>query len=239
MVDYDKELYGTPGIATDVVLLTIKHGQLHVLLIERDDEPEKGKWALPGVFVQANESVACAAKRALHDKAHIKDLYLEQLYTFGEPHRDPRGRILSVAYFALVPAEKLASLPTKGQVNLLAPVHVAWSGEMGGPVSVKGLSGKELQLAFDHSEIIGSAVKRLRGKLRYTQVAFGLLPKRFTMRELQETYQIILDKELNKDSFRRKIIASDMVLGTGEKEADTAYRPAELFVMNEQWEPDA
>ena len=218
---YNPDQFPHPSVTVDVALLTTDKGALKALLIQRSEPPQQGAWSLPGGFVNLDESLDKAASRVLTTKAGLNKVFLEQLYTFGKPKRDPRTRVITVAYYALINAERLTE-------NLFT-LHVPWEGERGGAVKALDEHGKHLKLAFDHADILGTAVKRLRGKLNYSPIGFQLLPKRFTLRELQEVHEIILNKKLNKDSFRRRMLASGALKATGELEQDVTYRPAELY----------
>lgn len=224
---YDPGIFERPSLTVDVALLTVRDGGLATLLHKRPAPPYQGRWALPGTFVRIDETLEAAAARALSRKAGLEGVFVEQLYTFGALSRDPRTRVVTVAYFALVPASRL---PERPGASTLADLEVPWEGEAGGPV-VARLSGaaSPVALAFDHAEILGAAVKRLRGKLDYTPVGFELLPDRFTLAELQRVHEAVLGRPLNKDSFRRKIVASGFVRATGEKRGEAAHRPAELY----------
>jgi 8-oxo-dGTP diphosphatase len=155
-------------------------------------------------------------------------VFLEQLYTFGAPRRDPRTRVISVAYYALVDRARFDALRAAGDVRV-ARLSVPWEGETGGPVAAMDADGSALALAFDHAEILGMAVKRLRGKLDYTPIGFQLLPERFTLLELQRVHETVLGRPLNKDSFRRRMLASGLLEATGEAQKDVDHRPAELY----------
>ncbi len=196
------------ALAVDVVLLTLSAaGSLQVLLVCRDHAPEAGAAALPGVIVRPQEQLEAAAQRALLQKGGVSGMYLEQLYTFGRPDRDPRLRVVSVAYLALCPA---------GLVSAEAGVTFT---------AVTALP----TLAFDHSEIVSTALERLRGKVDYTDVALRLLPERFTLREAQGAWEAILGAPENKDSFRRSLVASGLVRPLGERQSEVGHRPAELY----------
>ena len=218
---YDPDLFPHLSVTVDVALLTADKGELKALLIQRDEPPQQGAWSLAGGFVQLDESLDKAASRVLRHKTGLKKVFLEQLYTFGSPKRDPRTRVITVAYYALINAERLKE-------NLFT-LHVSWKGEEGGSITAVDVENKPLKLAFDHADILGMAVKRIRGKLGYSPIGFQLLPKRFTLRELQEVHEIILAKKLNKDSFRRRMLASGALKATGELEQNVTYRPAELY----------
>lgn len=225
----DPRDYDRPSVTVDLVLLTVKERRLHVLLIRRDREPFKGRWALPGGFVRVDESLQAAARRVLRDKARLTNVFIEQLYTFGAVKRDPRARVITVAYFALVSEAQTGAAIRQSPDLMLAPVAVAWTGEQGGPAGARSVDGKALRLAFDHDEILGTAVKRLRGKLDYSPVGFELLPGEFTLRQLQEVHEAILDRKLNKPAFRRRMLDKGVLRATGRRETGVTYRPAELY----------
>ena len=226
---YDPSRFERLSVAVDVALVGASAGALHTLLVRRTDHPAKGKWALPGVFVGPAERLEAAAARALAEKSGLAGLFLEQLYTFGEPRRDPRTRVVSVAYFALVDFERLARAPRAAADVARGRLVVPWEGETGGPVEAIGEDGASLPLAFDHADILGMAVRRLRGKLDYTPIGFQLLPPSFTLLELQRVHETILGRPLNKDSFRRRMLASGQLEATGERQADVDHRPAERY----------
>ncbi len=201
-----------PMVTVDILIFTIQDDKLKALFIKRDIEPQKGMWALPGGFVRMEESLDDAAKRELEEETGVKDVYLEQLYTFGDPERDSRGRVITVAYFALINAEKQ---------KLKASTDVAdaqWFNAYNIPT-----------LAFDHKKIFDYAMQRLRWKLEYTTVAFQLLTKEFTLTQRQAIYETILNKKLDKRNFRKKIFALDLVEETGKMTEGAAHRPAKLY----------
>lgn len=223
-----------PSVTVEVVILTLREGHLEALLIKRKEHPFLNYWSLPGGFVEAQESLDEAAARVLRQKAglegmvgmewespHKHPVYLEQLYTFGDPKRDPRTRVIGVAYYALVEASHIQGL---GDEMALFRLHIP-EGQSG--VEIFDEKNKKYSLAFDHAEILGVALRRIRGKLEYTPIGFELLPERFTLRQLQSLHETILQKKLNKDSFRRKMLASGMLEATGELERGVG-RPAEL-----------
>jgi 8-oxo-dGTP diphosphatase len=181
---YDPSKYERIAVTVDLVLMSVVDGALHALLIRRDDHPAKGKWALPGGFVLMEENLDQAARRILRDKARLPAAYLEQLYTFGDVKRDPRMRVITVAYFALLPKARIEDALKASPELSLTKVTTSWSGETGGSANTLAADGAKLSLAFDHADILGLAVKRLRGKLDYSQVGFELLPPRFTLRQL-------------------------------------------------------
>jgi len=226
---YDPTAFSRPSVTVDLVLMTVMGGKLVVLLQQRRDYPCKDQWALPGGFVGIDEDLDKAATRVMAVKAGLTEGWLEQLYTFGAPARDPRMRVITVAYFALIPANGLTSALDGRPDLVLAPLDVPWIGEQGGSVCALAPDGAALSLAFDHAEILGHAVKRLRGKLDYSPIAFALLPDHFTLRDLQDAHEAILGTYFNKPAFRRRMIDKGWIEGTGTREHGTSYRPAELY----------
>jgi 8-oxo-dGTP diphosphatase len=234
LAQYDASQFPHPSVTVDVALLTAEQGELRALLIKRQEYPERGKWSLPGGFITMDESLDEAALRVLSSKIGLTGIFLEQLYTFGEPKRDPRTRIISVAYYSLVDSEKLSrSLGEKKDI-LKAIIQVPWQGETGGPVTAVDEQQRPVSLAFDHAEILGLVMKRLRGKLNYVPIGFELLPRRFTLRQLQVIHETILNRRSNKDSFRRRMLASGLIASTGKREAKVGHRPAELYQFKRQ-----
>ncbi len=226
---YDPNAFPRPSVAVDLVLMTVKEGRLAALLQQRPNHPHKGDWALPGGFVGIEESLDDAAKRLMTTKAGLDEGWIEQLYSFGEPNRDPRMRVISVAYFALLPAAKFNATLAQRPDLVLAPLEVPWAGEVGGQVLALAETARPRILAFDHAEILGLAVKRLRGKLDYSKIGFALLPERFTLGELQGVHEAILGTEFNKPAFRRRMLDRGWIAGTGERQSGAAFRPAELY----------
>lgn len=225
---YDASRYPHPSLAVDVALVTADQEGLRAVVIQRTEHPDLEKWSLPGGFVGIDESLDETAARMLQTKVGIDGIFLEQLYTFGTPERDPRTRVISVAYYALVDAERLSLIEKRDQA-CLATIDVPWEGERGGKVRLRDQAGKNLPLAFDHADILGLVVQRLRGKLDYAPIGFELLPRKFTLRMLQSIHESILGRNLNKDSFRRRMIAAGLVTPTGELEKNVGHRPAELY----------
>ena len=203
-----------PAVTVDVVLFTFTDGELRTLLIQRKGEPFAGQWALPGGFVRMDESLEAAAERELLEETGVRDVYLEQLYTFGEPGRDPRGRVITVVYYALVSADQSARMFVQGGDDAR---DARWWNVYCLP-----------ELAFDHQPILEYALQRLRWKLEYTALGFLLLPAEFTLSELQSVYETVLKEELDKRNFRRKILAADILEESGGyREGD--HRPAKLY----------
>jgi 8-oxo-dGTP diphosphatase len=222
LASYDATAFDRFSVAVDVVVISAFEGSLFTLAVPRQEHPFKNRFALPGSFVRPGESLDRAAARALAEKAGLRDIYLEQLFTFGQPHRDPRTRVISVAYYALVDR---ARFPANGAARVIVP----WEGETGGTVELVDATNHPLALAFDHAEMVGMAVKRIRGKLDYAPIGFQLLPERFTLWELQQVHETVLGRPLNKDSFRRRILASGLLEATGESQQAVDHRPAELY----------
>ena len=208
--------YPRPALTVDCVVFGLDPDGLKVLLIERDLDPFKGRWALPGGFVHMDESVDDAARRELKEEAGVSGVYLEQLYTFGRVGRDPRGRVVSVAYYALV---NLADHRVQAATDARS---AAWFPAFDTP-----------SLAFDHGEILDVATKRLRGKVRYEPIGFELLPPKFTLSQLQRLYETILDRELDKRNFRKKILGMGVLVETDEVQQDVAHRAARLYRFDE------
>lgn len=229
--DYDAAAYDRLSVTVDCVLMSVVDGALAALLIRRDAPPQRGRWALPGGFVAADESLDAATRRVLADKARMGDAWLEQLYTFGDPGRDPRTRIVSVAYFALLPAERFAAALVEAPDLVLATLA------FDGNAIVARAVGEVLPLAFDHAAMLALAVRRLRGRLDWTPIAFALLPERFTMRALQGVHEAIGGRALNKPAFRRRLLDTGWIEPTGERAAGTSYRPPELYRVRPTEEP--
>ncbi len=225
--DYDPETFERPSVTVDVVLLTVRDQALEVVLLKRSEHPALGQMTLPGSFVGIDESLDTAAERLMVDKVGLSGIFLEQLYTFGEPKRDPRMRVITVAYYALVNPERLLDAVEEGVIR--ARISVPWGGETGGPIDVLDATGTELTLAFDHTDLIGMAVKRIRGKLNYAPIGYQLLPAEFTLRRLQQVHETILGNPVNKDSFRRRMLATGELEATGTLEDEVGHRPAELY----------
>lgn len=217
---YDPNAFERPSLAVDLILTSVVDGAPAVLLHRRSAHPHAGAWALPGGFVGIGESLDDTARRVLREKARMEDAYLEQLYTFGAVQRDPRMRIVSVAHFALLPADRFVAAPGLA----LARVTATENG-----MAMAQIEGSVVSLAFDHDAMLDLAIRRLRGKLDWSPVAFALLPERFTLRALQDVYEAILGRSLNKPAFRRRLIDSGRIAATGERETGASFRPAELY----------
>lgn len=223
---YDPAAFEHPSVAVDVVLLGIITERLRVLLIERKHHPFARMHGLPGGFVGIDESLDVAAARVLETKVSQSGVFLEQLYTFGERERDPRMRVVSVAYYALVDGAQLARASESPNALLAA---IAPSDGDPSAIEVVRSDGTALPLAFDHAEIVRVAVQRIRGKLDYAPIGYELLPERFTLFQLQRVHEVVAGRPFNKDSFRRKMLASGALAATGESQSDVGHRPAALY----------
>jgi 8-oxo-dGTP diphosphatase len=229
---YDLTAFPRPSVAVDVAVLTVDGGALRVALYRRAEHPGKGRYALPGGFVRLDESLDDAARRLLSAKAGLEGVFIEQLHTFGEPRRDPRGRIITVAYIALVDVARFErALAGAAGGLVLARLHVPWTGAGGGSgaVFVENDEGQRLAWAFDHGTIAGCAVQRLRERIDHTPLGFQLLPAEFTLRQLQDVHEIVRGTGVNKDSFRRRMLATGLLEPTGHHEQNVTWRPAELY----------
>jgi len=218
MINLDK--YAKPSIAVDLAIMAVVDGGLRIFLLDRSED-DLADWAMPGGFVHIDETPEDSVKRVLAQKVGLENVHFEQLATYGALGRDPRGRVISIVYLALCPASVLKDIE-------LAHVIIDWEGEVGGPATVQ-MNGIVLPMAFDHADILGDVVKRLRGKLDYSPIGYAFLPPRFTLRDVQEVHEAILDKPLKKPPFRRKLLDRGMIVPTGELETGGAYRPAELY----------
>lgn len=206
-------------VTVDIVIFTIRNKRLEALLIQRAHEPFKDKWAIPGGFIRIAENLDEAAQRVLYEKTHVGQVYLEQLHTFGEPKRYPNARVITVSYFALIRSDEL-QISADSTISIQ---QVNWHPVYNLP-----------PLAFDHKEIITHALRRLRDGLEYKPVAFQLLPKKFTLTELQKTYEMILDTTLDKRNFRKKMISLGLLIELDEFTKLSSKRPARLYAFNEE-----
>jgi 8-oxo-dGTP diphosphatase len=203
--------FARPALAVDCVVFGYRSEQLMLLCIERGEPPFEGKWALPGGFVHIDETLDRAAERELVEEAGLKLGYLEQLYTFGALERDPRERVVTVAYVALVKPEQEPRASTDAK-------RAAWFDVRERP-----------PLAFDHESIVLRGLERLRSKVRYRPIGFGLLEETFTLSELQRLYEVIVGRALDKRNFRKKILKLGFIVPTDQKERGVARRAARFF----------
>jgi 8-oxo-dGTP diphosphatase len=286
LAHYNPEKYKKPAVTVDVIIFTIgdEEGRnlrkltgkkLKVLMVKRKNHPFIGQWTLPGGFVNLDESIEHAAKRELLEETGIdaerEDIYMEQLYTWGDVTRDPRMRVISTSYISLINSEAIHLLPgddaseacwfeVKSRIASEAKTFVEGGYILERVVELKLIGqGKEFSslikvtrevkgrskrlektvleshgIAFDHSLIIEYGLERLRNKIEYTDIAFSLMPEYFTLTELQQVYEIILERELLKANFRRKV--GGMVVETDRIKRDTAHRPAKLYMFNPEWD---
>ncbi len=204
--------YPRPAVTTDCVIFGFDEGELKVLLIERGIEPFKGRWAFPGGFLNMEENCDTGARRELYEETGMKDVFIEQLYTFSDVDRDPRGRVLTVAYFALVKLSeyKIAAGDDASNVN--------WF-----PVSAVP------PLAFDHDTMLQMALNRLRGKIRYQPIGFELLPEKFTIPQLQNLYETVLEQPLDRRNFRKKILATGLLIDHNESVKGVPHKGARYY----------
>lgn len=210
--------YPKPSVTVDCVVFGLDNAQkLKVLLIQRGISPYEKSWALPGGFVQLEESVEAAAVRELREETGIEQIFLEQLYTFGDVDRDPRDRVITIAYYALINIEEYT---VQAQTDA---IDVNWFSMESLPV-----------LAFDHEHILQIAKQRLKGKLRYQPIGFELLPTKFTLTQLQRLYETVLEKKLDKRNFRHKILKMSLLVDTQTIETKVSHRPAKLYQFNRQ-----
>ena len=226
---YDPAAYERPSVTVDLVLMGVRDGNPTALLLQRQQHPHAGRWALPGGFVGIDEDLDEAATRVLRAKAGIASAHLEQLYTFGAPNRDPRTRIITVAYLVLLPEPALAAALKAAPALFPASLMLAGSSEEESPITALSPDSEPLPLAFDHGNILALALQRLRGKIDYSEVGFALLPELFTLRQLQDVHEAIRGTTLNKPAFRRRMLDRGWLAPTGARETDTSHRPAELF----------
>lgn len=204
--------YPRPMVTVDCVVFGLDADRLQVLLIRRKSPPFKDCWALPGGYVEIDESLEDAARRELTEETNLRDIFLEQLFTFGDPDRDPRGRTISVAYYALV------SMRQHAPVGADDASDAVWKD-----------ATAARRLAFDHDKVMATALERLRGKVRYRPIGFELLPRKFTLSQLQRLYEVILERPLDKRNFRRKILGMDLLVELDEKQQDVSHRAARLY----------
>jgi len=206
---------GRPVLTTNIVVFTLRDEQLKLLLVRRANAPYQGYWSQPGGVVGEDEDIEANATRKLEEGTGVSGVYLEQLYTFGTPERDPRERVVSVAYYALVASKRL---------RLRTDEHsegVGW------------FALDELpELAFDHAQMADTAHQRLAAKLDYSTIAFQFMPERFTLSDLQKVFQIILNRELDKRNFRKRMLAMDQIRQTSEVRRNGSHRPARLYRVN-------
>jgi len=204
--------YPHPAVTVDIAIFTIRDDALQVLLIKRAQPPYRGEWALPGGFVGLEESLKHAAWRELKEETGVNAVYLEQLFTFGHPQRDPRERVISVAYFALIPSDKLQIKAASDAAD------VGW-------FSIDAIP----ELAFDHKKILTKALERVAAKFNYSTIAFQLMPETFTMPQLQHVYEVMTQVPIDNRNFRKRMLSLNVIEPTGEESRAGAHRPAKLY----------
>lgn len=204
-------------ITVDCAIFGVENGELKLLLIRRERAPYAGKWCLPGGIIRNDETAEECVARILEEKTGIKGMFLEQLYTFSDLRRDPRGRAVTIAYYALVKPEQFAILAGRDTSE------IAWRNTNELPA-----------LGFDHSKIAETALTRLQAKVRYQPIGFELLSSLFTLTQLQNLYETILGYNIDKRNFRKKITGMGLLESTGKKEINVKRRAAELFRFNKQ-----
>ncbi len=203
--------FARPAVTVDLVTFSVRDDALNILLIERPEPPFEGAWTLPGGFVHDREPLEETARRVLTSKANLSDVFLEQLFTFGDPGRDPRDRTISVAYFALLPGDHGYDGPgTWFRIDELP------------------------ELGFDHAGIVVVAVERLRAKLAYTDIGLGFMAREFTLGELQKCWEAVLGKSLDKRNFRKSMVARDLIAATSRKSRGGAHPPARIYRRRRQ-----
>lgn len=259
--NYDANAFEKLSITTDILIFSVSDEQtgnyrklsnkkFNILLVKRDDFPFKGKWSLPGGFVGIDEDLEDAAKRILKSETNFEDIYIEQLYTFGQPKRDPRMRVVSTSYMSLIDKNnfdiKIAKNAAWFNITFLEDektIHVTLDNDF---EEIKFVINKVLRdkstdrydyviaendkLAFDHPRIITSGISRLKNKIEYTDIVFNMMPKYFTLGELQQVYEVILGKKLLAPAFRR--IIADKVKPTDKMRTGGGHRPSKLFEYN-------
>ena len=255
---YDSSCFDKLSMTTDILLFSVSNGvqenyrklnekYFSVLLVKRDDYPFKDKWCLPGGFVQIDESIEDALKRILAKETNLHNIYMEQLYTFGEVNRDPRMRIVSVSYMALIDKnqlrDNLSSNASWFNIHVLedeSSMHIVLDN---GKEEIKFQIKKQLvnkttdkyeyirvendKLAFDHDIVLATGIQRLKNKIEYTDIVFNMMPEYFTLGELQQVYEIILGKKLLDPAFRR--IIADKVEKTTKLKTGGGHRPSAMF----------
>jgi 8-oxo-dGTP diphosphatase len=230
--------YPRPSLAVDPVALTVKDGRLLTVLWRRANQPYKGQWALPGVFVNVVEDLDTAVQRALTSKAGITTrVEPEQLFTWNRPNRDPRGWVVTIAYYSLINKSELERLAPSDNACVFELLLASYGAEQrsaapssAGKLQVRDLHGRLLVPAFDHRDILESVIRRLRSIIWQSDVALRILPEQFSLREMQTVYETILGRPLNKDSFRRRVTKTQrLVAPSGQTENGVGHRPAELY----------
>lgn len=203
------------AFSVDNVILGFDEGKIKVLLIRRGQEPFKDAWALPGALIFQNEDLDYSAARVLKELTGLRDVFLEQVYTFGRPDRHPNGRVITVAYYSLINLGKVKPVAASFALEL------AWH-------DINEID----ELAFDHKEIMETCLNHLRREVRIRPIGFELLPAKFTLTDLQSLYEAVLNKELDKRNFRKKILSMHILMDIKESQRGVAHRPAKLYTFD-------
>jgi 8-oxo-dGTP diphosphatase len=219
---YDPAAFIPMAVAADVVVFMVKDKQLRLLLVRRSDYPARGRFALPGTFVGPEEDLDDAARRAMLDKVGIGSR-VRQFRSFGKADRDPRMRIVSIGYMALLPPD-VPQLMVGSDQQLAAYDGEVW----------REPDNRQMALPFDHDEIVAAALTSLRADLDHSAWSYGLLPATFTLRELQATHEAVRGRSLNKPAFRKRLVESGWIEPTGKFETDKGFRPAELYRLKKE-----
>lgn len=220
LANYNPNDFDRPSVAVDLLVFTMENNRLKVVLVKRDEHPFKNKLSLPGVFVRIKETLDEATSRGIKEETGLENIYFEQLYTWGDVDRDPRMRIISVSYMAIVDIAK---------INLTA-------GERTSSVAlydVDELLESNTELAFDHKKIIKYGRDRIRNKIEHTNLAFEFLAEEFTLPEVQRVFETILRKKMHKTSFRQKM--EPLVEDTGKMRTGDAYRPSKYYRLKKKY----
>ena len=215
---YNPKDYDRPSIAVDLLVFTIEDDRLKIVMVEREEHPFKNMLSLPGTFVGMKETLDEAVKRGASEKLGLTDIYFEQLYTWGDVNRDPRMRIISVSYLSFVPIDKIKLVGGRNTISVAL-------------YDVDNILETDMELAFDHRRIIEYGRERIKNKVEYSKIAFEFLPPEFTLPELQKVYEILMDKELYKANFRRKI--AELVEETDRMTEGNAHRPSKYYRLKE------
>lgn len=236
---YDPSAYERPSVSTDIVIFTVVNGRLCVLLVKRTEYPYKGAWSLPGGFVGISEQAEDTVRRKLLEKTGLSDIPFRQLASFSRVDRDPRMRVISIAYTAFVPSHLLCPSDTGSREGLT--LFEVRSGDEGLGFVSPGVAFGEERIAFDHSEIIASALERLRNRIQYTDDALDLVDRKgFTIAELKKVYDAVLGKKMDLANFNRffknRYLDTGRAVTTGEKRQEGAGRPATVYKITEEEE---
>jgi 8-oxo-dGTP diphosphatase len=205
------------ALSIDCLIFGFKKGELDILLVQHGEGISKGKWALPGGWIRYNESVNDAAVRLLHDLTGVSNIYMEQLGVFGDVERYPQKRVITIGYFALVKPENYR-------------LHAGFTASDASWFKLSEVP----HLPYDHNKILNTAVKHLKHKVRHEPIGFNLLPRKFTLHQLQELYEAVLETKLDKPNFRRKLMKMNLLAASKEKQKDVSHRAASLYKFDKR-----